>query len=196
MKKIICSLFLILCSSLPAQLIADASAEHEDSVFSTAFSAGYVFKNDCAFNQVYGPGIVNAITADFCYYLLGLLGVGTKVSYWRAKGKTTSLCRDSLIQEVPVTFYVRARKNLECNLELYTSLGGGIIWMKEKSYLGKVQKTKGIGEAELGLNYPVCDYCTITSAFRCLFPAQKINNGAKRSVIGGYELRGGIGFAF
>lgn len=195
MKKIVCSLFLILGSSLATQLNAEKNATQKDSCFTTAFTAGYVFKNDCAFKQVYGPGIVNAITADGCYYLWKMLGVGAQVSYWRAKGKTTSLKRDSLIQEVPIAFYVRARTELECNLELYASLGGGVIWTKEKSYLGKVQKTKGIGQAEFGLNYPIYRCCSLTSAFRCLFPAQKIN-GFKRAVIGGYDLRGGLAFSF
>jgi hypothetical protein len=191
MKKIVYSLFAILCSFLMAPLAAD-----QDSRFTTALTAGYVFKNDHTFRQVYGPGIVNVITADSCYYLFEMFGLGAKLSYWRAKGKTTSLKRHTVLQEIPFTFYVRARKDVSCNLELYASLGGGGIWMKEKSYLGKTHAVKGIGEFELGSNYAVCDYCNLTSAFRCLFPSQKINHSSKRSVIGGYELRGGIAFAF
>lgn len=195
MKKIVYSLLFVLGSSLAMRVCADASGGQKDSRFTKAITAGYVFKSDCAFKQVYGPGIVNVITGDWCYYLWDMLGIGAKVSYWRAKGKTTSLKRHSLIQEVPITAYLRARKAFECALELYVSLGGGALWMKEKSYLGKVQKTKGIGEVELGSNYPLYNCWSITTAFRYLFPYQGIN-GSNKVALGGYELRGGLAFSF
>jgi hypothetical protein len=191
MKKIIVS--LLLC--MPSLVQAESCAPTEKSRFSTAFTAGYVFKSDCRFNQVYGSGMVNAITADGCYYPWEMLGVGAKVSYWRARGKTTSLKRHTLLQEVPFTVYLRALKELECDLQLYVSLGGGALWIKEKSYFGHVKKTKGIGEVELGANYPVHECCMLTSAFRYLFPKEKLN-GAHHVQVGGYDLRAGVAFTF
>lgn len=195
MKKILNFLLLFSCLLSTRAVSAVIASKNADSRFTKALTAGYVFKSDCAFKQVYGPGIVNVITGDWCYYPWDMFGIGAKLSYWRAKGETSSLRRDSLIQEVPFTAYLRGRKDVGCNLELYASLGGGGIWIKEKSYLGKAHKTKGIGEAELGLNYSMCGRWNFTSAFRYLFPYQGIN-GSNKIAVGGYELRGGIGYSF
>ncbi len=193
MKKIIFPFLCIFSSLLPISL--SGSTEQQGSCFSTAFSAGYVFKhNDCIFKEVYGHGIVNVITADGCYYPCEQWGIGAKISYWRAHGRTTFLKKCSLLQEVPLTFYLRRMKDFRCGLQLYASLGGGIIWIKEKSYLGDLHLHKGIGEAEIGMNYPIWRCVNITSAFRYLFPRQS-HCGTKMDV-GGFDLRAGIGFQF
>lgn len=165
--------------------------------FTSAFTAGYVFKyDDCFFKSVYGKGMVNAITFDGCYNPWENVGFGTKVSYWLAKGETTFHKRCTTLYEVPLTFYIRGMGNLACNLRLYGSLGGGVIWSKEKSYLGQVRFTKGIGEAEVGMMYPIWSHILITGAFRVLFPRQSLCDGSPIVNIGGCDLRAGIGFAF
>lgn len=191
MKKIIFFFSFIMLSLLTTQLSA---WEEQDSCFDTALTAGFVFKNDCKFKEVYGHGIANIITADGCYYPWECWGVGAKVSYWRAHGKTDFLRQCSLLQEVPVTFYVRRRTNFRCGLQLYASLGGGLIWLREKSYLGRAQLHKGIGEAEIGLSYPVWRHVNITSAFRYLFPRQSF--AGEKVDIGGFDLRAGLEFPF
>lgn len=169
-----------------------------ENSFYTNFSAGYVFKHDTDFKEVYGSGLANLITADFCYSRCGKWGIGTKVSYWRAHGKTTFLKQRTTLKEIPLTFYLRAIKDI-CSLQMYASLGGGIVWIKEKSYLGERKIHKGVGEAEIGLNYMVRECFNLTSALRYLFPAQRV---CKKNVcdhkidIGGLDLRLGIGFSF
>ncbi|MDP3889245.1 MAG: hypothetical protein Q8Q25_01725 [bacterium] len=193
MKKILLFSFCILVSAAPAFLLG-TDLKERDSCFSTAFSAGYVFKHDSCFKEVYGHGVINIITADGCYYPWQCWGVGAKVSYWRAKGKTTFLKQCSLLREVPVTFYLRAIKEFPCCLQLYTSLGGGFVWIKEKSYLGNVRLYKGIGELEVGLNYPIWRFINITGVFRYLFPPQ--SQSCEKVDVGGFDLRAGIGFSF
>jgi hypothetical protein len=192
MKKIILLSFFVLISALSAQPAGKVS-EHKKPYFS-AFSAGYVFKNDDEFKDVYGHGMINAITADGCYYPWKHWGLGIKVSYWRAKGKTTFLKQHALAQEVPITFYVRAIKGFQCGFDFYGSLGGGIAWMKEKSYLGDVHVNKGVGEAEVGFNYSLWRCVNVTGAFRYLFPPQ--SESGERMDVGGCDLRAGIGFKF
>ncbi len=189
MKKIIFFSFIILQS---VQLFGN-TVERRKRDF-TAFSAGYVFKNDCAFKDVYGHGMINAITADFCYYPWKHWGFGGKLSYWRAKGHTTFLEQCTLAQEVPVTLYLRAMKEFQCRLQLYGSLGGGFAWIKEKSYLGNVHTYKGIGELEVGLNYPLWRYINVVGAARYIFPPQK--QSGDTIDVGGVDLRAGIGFVF
>lgn len=166
----------------------------ESPSFLTTFSAGYVFKNDCLFKQVYGHGMINILTADSCYYPWECWGLGVKASYWRAKGRTTFLQQCTWLRSVPVTFYVRRVKEFESGLQAYLSLGGGIVWVKEKSYLATQRATKGIGEVEVGLNYPVCGSFSLMTAFRYLFPPQS-QNGEKMD-FGGCDLRAGIGFSY
>lgn len=191
MKKIIVSFFFIVVS---ANVVGN-TLEKQNQWLSTAFSAGYVFKNDCKFKEVYGHGIVNIITADGCYYPWDHWGLGAKLSYWRAKGKTTFLKQHSLLQEVPVTLYLRGIKNFDCGVQLQGSLGGGVLWMKEKSYLANTRFYKGIAEVEVGLNYTLWRGIDIVSALRYLFPPQRIVAGDK-VVVGGIDLRAGIGFSF
>lgn len=167
--------------------------EHKKSWF-TAITAGYVFKHDCAFKNVYGHGIVNVITADGCYYPWKHWGVGAKVSYWRAKGRTTFLRQRTLLQEMPFVIYLRGRKEFQCRLQLYGSLGGGIAWIKEKSYLPTERLHKGIGEVEIGINYPLWRCINIAGALRYLFPPQK--QLCETIDIGGVDVRAGIGFSF
>jgi hypothetical protein len=169
-------------------------ADVESPRFSSAFSAGYVFKNDCRFKDVYGLGMVNIITGDFVYYPWDFWGIGVKTSYWRAKGRTTFLNFCTKLEEIPLTFTVRRLLIFKNNLEFYASLGGGIIWMREKSQLEKIKMLKGIGEVELGLNYPICNHLKITTAFRYLFPRQFLGN--TKIDVGGLDLRAGFELAF
>lgn len=199
MKKIIFFSFFIFLSFLSnlsaRQFDYVAFEEEQDPCFTTAVSAGFVFKHDdCTFKEVYGHGIVNVITVDGCYYLCNPWGIGAKISYWRAKGCTTFLKQCSLIQEVPFTFYLRRITDFQCGVQLYASLGGGVIWTKEKSYLGCVKLHKAIGEVEVGLNYPVWCDLNITGAFRYLFPRQ--SQAGKKIDIGGCDLRAGLAYDF
>lgn len=169
--------------------------EKSDTCFSTALTAGFVFKDDVVFKEVYGHGIINAITLDGCYYRWNPWGVGAKISYWRAKGKTTFLKYPSVVQEIPVTFYVRRLlRDFDCGVQAYASAGGGFVWLKEKSYIGTARLYKGIGEVEIGLFYPVWSCINITGAFRYLFPFQSIY--CEKSQVGGFDLRAGIAFLF
>lgn len=182
-------------------LLAVASADLQskefvkyDSSFDGAVSAGYVFKHECEFKEVYGSGIINAITFDGCYYPWQRWGLGAKLSYWRKKGCTSFLQLRSVVQQLPFTLYLRRRKEFDCGLQLYGSLGGGIIWTKEKSYLGCVNTTKGIAEAEAGVRYALWRGVGLTGAIRALFPSQDVNCCKAR--IGGIDLRAGISFSF
>lgn len=193
MKKIIEFSLFALIVAVPASLFGD-DAKERDCRFNTAFTAGYVFKNDCRFKNVYGHGMINAITADGCYSPWKHWGLGAKVGYWRAKGHTDFLRQCTLAQEVPLTVYLRGKKEFQCRLQLYGSLGGGFAWIKEKSYLGCPTTYKGLGELEVGLNYPIWRFINLTGAFRYLFPPQ-CHDGATIDV-GGIDLRAGIGFSF
>lgn len=166
-----------------------------NSCFLLALTSGYVFKHhDTFFKEVYGRGIINIITIDGCYFPWESWGIGGKVSYWRTKGKTNVLKQRTSLHEEPLTFYVRKTTNWWCNIQPYISLGGGVIFIQEKSYLGHVHKSKGIGELEVGLNYPVWCFLNITGAFRYLFPREVICQ--QKSDIGGFDLRAGISFSF
>ncbi|MGC2310349.1 MAG: hypothetical protein WA432_01870 [Candidatus Babeliaceae bacterium] len=191
MKKLI-FFFFVVCALLPVQLLC--WIKERDGCFTGAFSAGYVFKHDRGFKEVYGHGIANVLTGDGCYYFSKPWGIGAKISYWRAKGQTTSLKQCTLLQEVPITVYIRGIEDFRCGLQLYISLGGGIMWMQEKSYLGKVKLHKGIGEVELGLHYPVWRCLNITTAFRYLFPSQFLCG--RKADIGGFDIRAGFEFPF
>ncbi len=175
-------------------------SEKQCDRFTSAFSAGYVFKHDDRFfKEVYGRGMGNVITGDVCYYPFydcpwQYWGVGGKISYWLAFGKTTFFKRHTTLHEVPLTVYIRRIIDLKCCLQLYGSLGGGAAWMREKSYLGKVHHWKGIGEVEVGLTYPLWYCFDFTSAFRYLFPRQKQSH--IKIDVGGFDLRAGIGFSF
>ena len=189
MKKL---LFFMMFLALSTQSFGKKS-EHKKS-WSTAFTSGYVFKNDDEFKHVYGRGMIDAITADGCYYPWKHWGFGLKASYWRAKGHTTFLHQRTIAQEVPTTAYFRYMKSLKCGLQMQGSLGGGFSWIQEKSYLDKVHTYKGIGEVEVGLNYRVWRWTNITGAFRYLFPPQ--SQSGERIDVGGCDLRAGIGFSF
>ncbi len=192
MKKLLFFSFILLFGW--STHLVSKNIEKKQKRFDGSLTAGYVFKNDCRFKKVYGHGIANAITFDGCYYPWQAWGIGGKISYWRKKGCTTFLQRCSLLQEVPITLYVRRIKEFDCGLQLNASLGGGFLWMKEKSYLGKVRLNKGIGEVEVGLQYPLCRFMNIVGAFRYLFPPQK--QSCESKVVGGFDLRAGIGFSF
>lgn len=187
MKKII-FFFLFLV------MIFINSLKCETQCFSFALSAGYVFKDDNIFKKVYGNGIVNIITADGCYYPWANWGIGSKISYWSTHGKTTFLKKRTCLEEVPLTFYIRRIQDLSCNFQAYASLGGGIVWVKEKSYLGDFRIHKGIGELEIGLNLSIWQNLSLTGAVRYLFPRQCVNN--RKMDIGGVDLRLGLEFPF
>jgi len=194
-----CLFFALVLSLVSASSYINASGTHDTFMCDTrvcdgALSAGYVFKHDYKFKDVYGHGMVNIITADGCYYPLQLWGIGAKISYWRAHGHTTFIKRHTTLQEVPVTLYVRRVKDFCCGVRAYVSLGGGVAWIKEKSYLGHAQLRKGIGEVEIGVNCPVWRGLNITGAVRYLFPRQS-SCGTKVDV-GGCDLRAGIGYSF
>ncbi len=197
MKKNIFTIFLFTVSALCTSSFCLAAQEEEEncSFSSVAFTTGYVFKHDHIFKEVYGHGIQNVITADACYYPKELWGIGAKLSYWRARGKTTFYKQCTCLREIPLTFYLR-RLFDSCyeGLQGYASLGAGAIFIKEKSYLGRVKRTKGIGELELGFNYQTCGDLDITGAFRYLFPREKIR-GQKHDV-GGFDFRAGIGYSY
>lgn len=170
-------------------------SDKENPCFTTAFTTGFVFKHDdCVFKQVYGHGIQNVITADGCYYPWECWGIGAKVSYWRAKGCTTFFKECTTLQEIPITFYLRRITGRWCNFQGYASLGGGVIVIKEKSYMGCVDQHAGIGEFELGFNYFLCNCFDITGAFRYLFSGDCLCG--QKADAGGFDLRVGIGFAY
>ncbi|HEX2977892.1 MAG TPA: hypothetical protein VHO47_02125 [Candidatus Babeliales bacterium] len=197
MKKIVSAFLVIFLASSSLRLqssLCDAFCMQE-ACYMAAFSSGYVFKqSDHTFNQVYGPGMGNIVTADFSYHRWRSWALGAKVSYWLAVGHTTFFKRRTFLQEVPVTFYLRKIHDFKSGLRLYASLGGGFVWIGEESYLGHSNKVKGIGEAEIGFNYPVGRCLNFTTAFRYLFPRQS-NHGTKMNV-GGLDLRGGVGVSF
>jgi opacity protein-like surface antigen len=166
--------------------------DFQDARFNLAFSSGYVFKHsDHNFREVYGLGMGNIFTADFCYKLCDSpWGFGAKASYWLAFGKTTFLQRHTWLQEVPVIAYVRLSKDFDRGVRLYGSLGGGFAYIREKSYLGHVQQVRGLGEVEAGFMYPVHHHLSIFSAFRYLFPRQK--HDSIKIDVGGFDVRAGL----
>ncbi|MGB8467403.1 MAG: hypothetical protein WCE21_00200 [Candidatus Babeliales bacterium] len=194
MKKIV-----VLTALLYASIVSAGSCSvHtlEDTCFTTAFSSGYVFKHDDHnFKEVYGRGMGDIITVDGCYHIRPSWGIGGKFSYWLASGNTTFFKRRTFLHEVPVTFSVRYMLNCCTGFQLYTSLGGGVAWMQEESYLGTSHLTRGIGEWEGGFHYSRCGRLSLTSAFRYLFPRQSHNHQSKMDV-GGFDLRVGLGVSF
>jgi len=197
MKKLLFFFSIIFFSLTPALHAADLQTKGLDKEyypFNTTVTAGFVFKHDCRFKQIYGKGMVNAITADFCYRAWQVWGFGAKLSYWRRKGCTSFLQQRALAQQVPFTIYVRGIKTFDRGVQLYASLGAGFIWTREKSYLGCPTTTKGVGEIEAGVNSPVWHHLNLTLALRYLFPPQ-CYNGDKADV-GGVDLRAGIGISF
>jgi hypothetical protein len=197
MKKM---LFLVVVTLFSSNIFGFAcnnrcdAAYEDDTCYSLALSAGYVFKNDCQFKDVYGHGIVNIITVDGCYYPWECWGVGAKVSYWRTTGQTDFLQQCTTLQEVPFIIYLRRRHNFDCGLQLYGSLGGGVAWIREESYLGCAELHKGIGEIEIGLNYPLWRCLNIMSEVRYLFPPQC--DGCEQVDVGGVDLRLGFEIGF
>ncbi len=176
-------------------LAASALLTLRASHVTTALTSGYVFKQGHDFKRVYGHGLVNVITFDTCYSSCGVWGGGAKLSYWRGTGHTEFLRMPTVMQQVPLTFYLRGMKEFDCRLQLYGSLGGGFTWIQEKSYLGCPRAVKGLGEIELGFSWPVHSCLFLTTAFRYLFPPQKAHSIRKIDV-GGVDLRAGIEFSF
>jgi len=190
---------LIIISVLASAVATPASASifrRSETNFSGAFTAGYVFKRDHLFKEVYGLGAINIITADGCYTPFEYWGIGAKISYWFTPGDTTFFGRDTFLQEVPFTAYLRGILNMHCGLRLYASLGGGGIWAYEKSYLGKAHVLKPIGEAELGMNYCIYHRVNFTAAARYLFPREAVTCPpcVRKIDLGGFDIRAGIGF--
>lgn len=158
------------------------------------FTTGYVFKHDTNdFKEIFKNGIQDIITADICYYFFEAVGVGSKVSYWYTKERTF-LDNPTKLQEIPLTFYLRTIYKTYFGLQPYLSLGGGAIFLKEKSYRESLKNSKGIGELELGLNWFLGQQFNFTGAFRYLFPRETFNK--HKADIGGFDLRAGIGISF
>jgi|SRR5579872_990605 len=190
MKKIIvCVLAVVSLNSL-----CD-TVKMRDASWTSALSAGYVFKHgDGVFKEVYGVGMVDAITADICYHPWRSWGIGAMARYWFAKGHTSFLHRPTKLHEVPLVAYVRAMMDFSRGLRLYASLGGGAVYVKETSYLGHVHEWRGIGQAEVGLFYPLWRRLHFTSAFAYLFPRQ--SHDCTRIDVGGFDLRVGLAVPF
>lgn len=189
--------FVVTMFSLSMLRASDGNRDESSKshYFTAALSAGYVFKHDdCLFKNVYGEGIANILTADGCYYPGDFWGVGAKIGYWLARGRTTVSHRRTHIQEIPITFYLRGRINCRCGLQPYASVGGGVIFIEERSYLGRVSTHKGIGEGEIGMNYVANNGLTIIGAFRYLFPREMVCG--QRVDVGGFDIRAGIGFSY
>ncbi len=190
MKKIV----LILVATLSAT-VGFVNAYNEDyGPYTTAITAGYVFKSKQRFHEVYGHGIANLITVDGYYSTCKKWGVGVNAAYWRGQGATNFLGQHTLLQQVPFVVYARRTKHFDFGLDIYGSLGGGFIWTKEKSYIGSVHTTKGIGAVEVGATYPVWRFIEVTGAFRYLFPPQ--TQAGHTVDFGGCDVRAGIGFSF
>lgn len=193
MKKIICLLFVLCVSTI--NVFAPRILSEADSPRGTfALTTGYLFKNDCRFKEVYGHGMQNIITADLVSYPWNFWGMGLKASYLHAIGKTTFLQFCTKLQEVPLTFSFRRLLVFKHNIEMYASLGGGFTWIHEKSYLECIKMYKGIGDVEVGFNYPIYKCLKLTTAFRYLFPPQcfcRLNID-----VGGVDLRAGFLFEF
>jgi len=185
-KKIIIS--LLLCISA----LMKAYSECELSDFDLAFTSGFVIKDDHFFKRVYGSGVIDVITADACYYPWTHGGIGLKTSYWERNGETTVLKERTKLHEVPLIAYMRGR--FGTRVQGYFSLGGGVIFIHEKSYLGCVSTRSAVAEAEIGINWHIHSSVYLTVATNILFPAKKYY-GCKIDV-GGYGLRAGIGFSF
>ena len=164
--------------------------------YTTALTSGYVFKQGDNSKKVYGHGIVDVLTFDNCYYPLKHLGVGAKLSYWRGTGHTDFLRMPTLLQQVPVTFYLRGMKEFDCHVRLYGSFGGGVTWVQEKSYLGNTSSAKGLGEIEVGLGWSFWRFLSLTAAVRYLFPPQSVHHSQHKVDVGGCDLRAGIECAF
>lgn len=195
MKKI----FVSLCAGLfSLSLIAESCCEEiqsDERYFTSALTTGFVFKQgDCLFREVYGRGIENVITADLHYYFCPSWGIGAKLGYWRATGCTTTFKRCTKLEQIPFTISLRGISQCRRGVQLYASLGGGVMAIREKSYLGCVKANKGVGEVEAGLIYHARSYFDLTCAFRYLFPHSCICT--TKADIGGIDLRAGIGFTF
>lgn len=194
MKKMFFLYLFIFLMFQNTKLFGDI-AEFQNSCKTVVFSSGYVFKNDNIFREVYGYGVGNILTADFCYYRWNTWGIGAKASYWLAVGRTTSLRKSTVLQEIPITFYVRKIFDTQCGLRTYASLGGGFAWIGEHSYLGNVSQARGLGEVEIGIHYPFsCRRAVFSTALRYLFPPQK--QGFFKADVGGIDLRAGFGFYY
>ena len=198
MKKL---MFFLLCITAPSLYADSGSCSTNSNCCSNewyktvALTSGYVFKHDDTnFKQTYGRGMGNVITADFYFSRCNRWGIGAKGSYWIALGKTTFFRHHTTLHQIPLTAYVRRTTEFECGLQLYASLGGGVTWIKENSYLGHSSHWKGIGEVEAGLIQPMWECLDFTFAFRYLFPRQKI--GTVKVDVGGFDLRAGVQFPF
>lgn len=167
---------------------------HAHTHFTNTLTSGYVFKSGHIFKEVYGHGLINAITADWCYYPWKMWGFGTKLSYWRGKGETNFLKKKALLQQIPVAFYARFMKDFKSRVQIQCSLGGGFTWIKEKSYKADTTTCKGIGEVEAGLSFPIYKHFALTGSVGYLFPPQKFREHTID--VGGLDLRAGIGIQF
>lgn len=184
MKK----LFFLLFYSVPLLCAS------KDSTFDLAATTGYVWKTDSQFKQVYGKGIQDIITIDGCYWPFRYLGVGIQSGYWLAHGKTTISKRPTRLWEVPLNLYLQGR--IGRSFQLHASLGTGVIFVNEKSYLGNVSHQTWSGEAEVGMNYYFFKQAYLTVDLQYLYARKKISETHERADLGGLNARGGIGVSF
>jgi hypothetical protein len=167
--------------------------ENTNSSFDLALTSGYVWKrDDDLFKEVYGHGIFNIATVDGCYYPCTNWGLGAKIGFWQRHGKTTCFQECTRLKELPLLGYVRAR--IGHMLQAYASLGAGVIFAREKSYLGCAKEHTGIAEVEIGATCNF-DNVFVTGALDFLFPKQP-HCKREATTFGGYGLRGGIGISF
>lgn len=153
-----------------------------------AISTGYIWKRDRLFQEAYGRGIQDVITVDGCCRIWRFLGMGVKSGYWKAQGKA-AVCHKE-ISEIPILCYLRGK--IGCTFQAYVSLGGGLIFVEEKSCLGHAKEYPWGGEVEAGLKYYFFRSCYLTTALRYLFfPTSK-----EKGDFGGYGIRAGIGISF
>jgi hypothetical protein len=189
MKK----LCILLLYSIPL-FCASTNSENSFSTFDLAATTGYVWKTDSHFKQVYGNGIQNVITIDGCYWPFRHFGVGIQNGYWLAHGKTTVSKRSTRVWEVPLNFYLQGR--IGHLLQLHGSLGTGVIFVNEKSYLGTVSQQAWSGEAEAGIDYYFFKRAYLAFAVQYLYARKEIKETHNQADFGGVNVSGGIGISF
>ena len=189
MKK----LFFLLLFSIPSLCIS-ANSENFLSIFDLTATTGYVWQSDSHFKQVYGKGIQDVITIDGCYWPFRHFGIGIQGSYWLANGKTTILKKSTRLWEVPLNLYLEGR--IGQMFQLHGSLGTGIIFVNEKSYLGSVSHQAWSGEAEVGIDYYFFKKSYLSAALQYLYSGKEISETQERVALGGLNLRAGIGISF
>ncbi len=188
-------LLLLVTGLLSSKLLCE---EYSNKIYAQTYdftlSSGYVWKSDFHFKNVYGSGIPNLITADICYWLYEFLGLGIKSAYWEKTGRTTVFQQHARIQEVPLILYLKG--GIGDRIRGYFALGGGVIFAKERSYLGKIWQIVPGGDIELGVNCFIIKQLYVTAAFDYLFFYKQVSSFHGKRDFGGYGFRLGLGTGF